>query len=210
MPNCDYADRTSIFCHPAKPSGFRLWNATSDPLIIGAAAVTPFVLAMGGALVDSSPFVELGMLALEAVAVSQVYHVGIKVLTDREGPLSGNGSGAYHGPSVTYFPDGYPSGHSTVLFAIVGVYATYFDRPWLTAVLLGAASALSVMLVIDDSHFASEVIAGAALGYFVGRWVVIHRSTHYVSDSAALPIRLTAVTPLQVPGGAGLSASFAF
>lgn len=209
-PNCDYSVRESIFCRPPAPSGFRVWNDVSNVIIIGTAITTPLALLLGGALGGNRELVEAGTLAIEAFSVAQMYHVGIKLLVGREGPLWHDGAGEAHGPSAAYFPDGWPSGHAATLFSIATVYATYFDKPWLRVLLLGLAAGVATMLVVDDAHYASDVVLGAAIGFFTGRWVVHHRSSRYSYGPRGLPVRLMTVAPLAVDHGVGVAARFSF
>jgi len=210
-PNCDYA-RDATFCATPVKGTFHVWRGgNADAAIIAIATGIPLTALLIGALGDQPPLVEAGALAIEAFLVSEAYHISTKLLLGREAPLADNGAGAFHGPSIKYWPDGWPSGHAATLFSIATVYAEYFDTPWLSVLLLGVAGALSVMLVLDDAHFAGEVLIGAGLGYFTGRWVVRHRSTHYTSESDGAPVRLVSVTPLPLgPGAYGLGARFAF
>ncbi len=97
------------------------------------------------------------------------------------------------------------------MFAVAGVYATYFHTWWLQTLILGSAAVLSTFLMLDDTHFTSEVIVGAAMGYLVGRWVVEHRSSRYAYGANGLPVRLAGVAPVSVRGdGAAFVAAFTF
>ena len=209
--NCGYTTRISQVCPVLVSPGFRLWTSEGDPIIIATLLTVPLFVLGAGAIAHQTGQVEAGTLAIEAVLVTQVYHLTLKVLSGREGPLWYNGSGSFHGPTVRYMPDGYPSGHAAFLFAVASVYSTYFDEPWLSALLFSTATALSVFLVLDDSHYLSEVIMGAATGYFVGRWVVNHRSSRTAGRVAAdrgLQLRSVGVVP--GVGGASLAASFSW
>jgi len=213
-PNCDYAAEThnSQLCDNPPTKRPRVWTLPSDTAIISVVMATPVVMMLIAALPEGGePFVEVGALALEALAVTQVYHVSLKLLTGREAPLARTGMGEYFGPTRISFPDGTPSGHAATLFAIAGVYATYFHTWWLQTLILGSAAVLSTFLMLDDTHFTSEVIVGAAMGYLVGRWVVEHRSSRYAYGANGLPVRLAAVSPVPVRGdGLAFAATFKF
>jgi membrane-associated phospholipid phosphatase len=207
--NCVNAPATTSLC-PAPPSGFHLWTPTTNVVFAATEVGIPLTLLLVGAFGDHPQLLESATLAIEAWSVAQMYHVGIKVLVGREAVLWGNGAGAFHGPSVASFPDGFPSGHAASLFAILGTYATYFDEPWLTALLLGVGATLATGLVLDDYHYAAEVLWGGAMGFLVGRWVVRHRSTRFAYDARGQAVRLETIAPLAVPGGGGLAARFTF
>jgi membrane-associated phospholipid phosphatase len=207
-PNCQQAPSAYPPCVQPRSTTFHLWTPVTDPILLGLAAATPFLLIIGGAIGGDMGLVEVGTLAIEALIVMQVYQVALKLLTGREPPLYHNGSGTYWGPTRIYFPGGFPSGHAAALFTLASVFATYYDLPWLSAVLYAGASVLSAMVVIDDLHFTSEVIFGAVLGTMVGRWVVHHRSSR--GRDARVAVQLIGVAPLQVRDGSGVVASFSF
>lgn len=209
--NCDYTEADSSFC-PSPMVGFHVWTKPTDLAIVGVTMATPIILGVIGALTkDGGPLLETAALATEAVLVVQVYHVTAKFLTGREAPLGSDGSGRYHGPTRITIPAGTPSGHSATMFAIAGVYATYFEPVWVKALLLGTAGLLASLLVVDDSHFASDVIVGSMMGYLTARWVVEHRSSRYSYGQNGLPVRLMGVGPVAVRGqGAAFAATWQF
>lgn len=209
--NCDYSELDSTFC-PSPLTSPHVWTKPSDLAILAAAIVTPLMMGLVGGLVEKDhEFVELSMLGTEAVLVVQVYHVLGKFLTGREAPLGSDGTGRYHGPTRITFPAGTPSGHSATLFGIAGTIATYYDSPWIKVISLATAGILASLLVVDDSHFASEVVVGSMMGYLTARWVVEHRSTKYSYGLNGLPVRLMGVGPMAVQGqGAAFAATWQF
>ncbi len=159
-------------------------------------------------------------LMAEAVAVSQVYHLGLKLLIGREGPGDGSGLGRVLGPSASLglYPAGTPSGHAATLFSLLGAGLSYFDPPvWAQVTAFTATSVLIGFHVLNHRHFASESLWGAALGYSVGRWVVQNRAApargaeSVITDGKATsPPRKVTVAPLAVPEGGGLGLSGRF
>lgn len=120
-------------------------------------------------------------LTLEAIGVTQLYHVSFKLLMGREGPPQGDGRGIIYGPkrSLDFFPYGTPSGHIATLYAMTTVAAEYFDS-WVLRILSHVVGVYyAVNLIYNDQHFVSDIIWGASLGYFVGQWIVKHRSSRY-------------------------------
>lgn len=203
--NCDVAPTGSAVCQTARPASFHVWTPASNLAIGLTQVLTPLTLMLVGALAGHEKLLEASTLAAEAMLVAQAYHVTLKLLMGREGVLHGSGEGRFFGPTRLSFPDGFPSGHSASLFALIGAYSTYVDAAWLHVVLLGVGGALATWLVLDDYHFASEVFFGAATGYLVGRWVVRHRK--------ALPatgVTWQAVTPVVSASGAGLASTWTF
>jgi len=70
------------------------------------------------------------------------------------------------GPSLTGGLDAFPSGHTSATFAVVTVLAKYFPNgSWLW---YGVALFVGISRVGRESHFPTDVLAGAFLGYILG------------------------------------------
>ncbi len=74
------------------------------------------------------------------------------------------------GPSFQVGLDAFPSGHAAASFAVAAVLARYFPRgAWLW---YGVALFVAMSRVIRGSHFLTDALAGAILGFIVGYvWV---------------------------------------
>ncbi len=63
----------------------------------------------------------------------------------------------------------FPSGHTTSAFAVASVLAFgYKDKPWVGISSFTMATLVGLSRINDDKHWASDVVAGAALGSFIG------------------------------------------
>lgn len=60
----------------------------------------------------------------------------------------------------------FPSGHATVAFALSKSLSDDIDRRWASVGLYTLAAASAYARLIDDMHWASDLVAGAAVGYF--------------------------------------------
>jgi membrane-associated phospholipid phosphatase len=98
-------------------------------------------------------------------------------------------------------PDGrnsrsFPSGHTSTSF----MYATVLGRHLGSKVGIPAAmlaTFIGVSRLEHDAHFLSDVVAGATLGFIVGRTVTAHLGR----DAAE---RVVSLSPMAVPGGGGV------
>jgi len=70
----------------------------------------------------------------------------------------------------------FPSGHTTQAFAVASVIAEHYDQWWAQTLAYGAAGLVGVARIEQNTHFASDVIAGAILSTVVGRAVVRRNS----------------------------------
>ena len=67
----------------------------------------------------------------------------------------------------------FPSGHTTVAFAAATVFAMeYKGSAWVPVVAYSVATLIGISRITNNVHWATDVLAGAALGYFTGRQVV--------------------------------------
>ncbi len=65
----------------------------------------------------------------------------------------------------------FPSGHSTVAFAAAAAIDAETEARWVPWVVYPAATAVAWSRVREDWHWTSDVVAGAALGWWAGRKV---------------------------------------
>lgn len=76
----------------------------------------------------------------------------------------------WEGPfPLTFDHTSFPSGHATTAFAIATVLAMgYHDKVWIGITSYTLASLVGLSRIHDGEHWGSDVVAGAALGCFIG------------------------------------------
>lgn len=195
------------------PGHFTIWNRTGDLIIWPGTGLAVLTFLIVGLITGDAFSIETALLMGEAFAVAQLYHNMIKLLAGRAGPGQPDLGGEYFGPARGYklWPAGTPSGHMASMYALLSVLMYSVDEPALYVGLNLFALAFGAALVGDNYHWLSDVTLGAAIGFCVGRWVVQHRSTHYVYGKDAPPVINVSVMPLILPGsGAGFGVVGAF
>jgi PAP2 superfamily len=90
---------------------------------------------------------------------SKVITPGLKQVFDRERPNAGD-------------DPAFPSGHSTQAFALATVIASHYEQRWVRWLAYGLAGGVGFSRVYHDAHWTSDVLAGAGVGWLVGRTVV--------------------------------------
>jgi membrane-associated phospholipid phosphatase len=75
--------------------------------------------------------------------------------------------------------DAFPSGHTTMAFALATALSDELHRPWASVALFVAAAGTGWSRLNDNKHWLSDVAAGAAVGIasaqvIEGRWSVFH------------------------------------
>lgn len=93
----------------------------------------------------------------------------------------------FEGP-FTSTSGSFPSGHTTVAFAAATVYALeYKDKPWVPIVCYTSASLIGLSRITENKHWATDVVAGAALGYLTGKLVVNNYHRYAALKAAGRP-----------------------
>lgn len=65
----------------------------------------------------------------------------------------------------------FPSGHTTLAFAVATAIAEETPDQWSDVALYGVATATAFARVNDDRHWTSDVLAGALVGHLSARWL---------------------------------------
>jgi len=111
-------------------------------------------------------------LSAEAIVDSVIVEGVLKGVTQRARPLDGRERSEFFDGGSSF-----PSGHSTQTWAVATVIAhEYKDRPAVQIAAYGVATAVSVARFTGHKHYLSDVVAGSALGFGIGRYV--YRAHH--------------------------------
>ena len=172
-------------CAPCDPSGLlgidrwvvgknsALARNGSTVLLLGVGGMATYLSAHD----QSSPQAR-GNLAVLANSISwtAASTEWLKVLVRRKRPVLYT-SGAAAAATLADNQRSFPSGHTSVAFAVATSYLVMANREQLphrtrNAILLyGGASGVGALRIVGGSHFTTDVLAGAALGAGIG-WLV--------------------------------------
>ena len=151
-----------------------------------------------GSISDNCRLKNLSLAALQSLVYAEVASAGLKVLTCRTRPSEANSqqltvpelvegtfrhfdklsdrnsnSQTWLGPFMSFESTSFPSGHAMRAFSLATTVAGFYpDKKWVGIVSYSLATMTSVGRVISKEHWTSDVVVGAALGYFIGRGVV--------------------------------------
>jgi membrane-associated phospholipid phosphatase len=114
---------------------------------------------------------ETGVLSAEAMLNSTAITWTLKEVTQRQRPIAGGGT-------REFFQGGnsFPSEHSALAWSAASVLAHEYPGTLTQLAAYGLASAVTMTRVTSKEHFASDVVIGSALGWYVGRQV--YRKQH--------------------------------
>ncbi len=145
-----------------------LWgNRLSD---IGSTySVVPVAGAfyLAGAFTGNEHARETGFLGGEALLDSLIMVEVLKTAAGRSRPNARN-------ENAEFFTSGasFPSGHAIASWSLASVIAhEYGHRKWVPFVAYGLASVVSASRFAAQQHYASDIVAGGAMGWFIGTYV---------------------------------------
>lgn len=140
-----------------------------------------------GSLTGSRTIALVGRRSSEAILLSGAVTAALKGVTGRSRPdhPPARASNFAFGRGITddrgY--DSFPSGHTTVAFALASAVDAEWGRlapdgrpRWVGPALYAMASLTAASRVFDERHWASDVVLGAAIGFVGGRAVVRWRA----------------------------------
>jgi membrane-associated phospholipid phosphatase len=171
-------------------------------------------IAVGGATYlvgrfDSSPRVEeLGVRTLESIAAGSAVGYVIKGVVGRARPYAVGDSlphdlhpgRGFHDDRYTSFP----SGHAIAAFATASAmsqeirYLWPHSSPVIAPALYTGATLVGLSRLYNDDHWASDVVAGAAVGTLAARVVVRYQRAH---PGNAIDRILIGTTVVPAPSG---------
>ena len=151
--------------------------------ILGAGLVT-------GLLLKNYKLETTTLLATQAYFISNLLGGVVKILTGVQGPFytdpfTHKSEPAFRGPFYVFrnAPDGeplrlnnygsFPSGHTYSAFAVATVCAMqYNNKAVIPIVAYSIATLVGLSRLIENRHWAMDIVPGALLGYYSGRQVV--------------------------------------
>jgi len=133
---------------------------------------------------------ETGLLSAEALVDSFLVSSALKGITQRVRPATGRERSEFFDGGLSF-----PSGHSTQVWAVATVIANeYHDRRSVQIAAFATASAVSVARFTQHKHYLSDVLAGSALGYGIGKYVY-HKRHRDVLDSSVSNLWWPTISP---------------
>ena len=111
------------------------------------------------------------LLAVESFLVTSLFTGVLKVVMGRTRPFEGVSADEFKGPSGSN--NAFPSGHTSSVFAIATVVANEYEHiPLIAPLSYGIATMTGYSRLNDNKHWASDVVFGAALGYFTSKTIL--------------------------------------
>jgi hypothetical protein len=149
---------------------------------------------------------ETGRECLVSLACAALVTSSLKVTLGRERPNQNEGPFDSDPLSFRYENQSFPSAHTTLAFTLSTVLASRIRNQFASIALYGAACMTAAQRVFSDSHWFTDVAAGAMIGTSSALFIV-HDSEHSHAPLGHFPLH---VAPFITGSGAGIGISQAF
>ena len=166
----DHQDMSHIIAHEASLKNKA--DTASQGLEGGFIAAPAVIYALGWMRHDDHAQ-ETGILGGEAIMDSLAVSETIKIISRRERPTVNGAKGKFFQSGVN-LDSSFPSNHSIVAWSSAAVVASEYPGILTQITAYSLAAGVSVTRVLAQQHFPSDVLAGSAIGWMIGRYVV-HR-----------------------------------
>jgi membrane-associated phospholipid phosphatase len=114
---------------------------------------------------------ETGLIGFESLIDSSLVVEALKIASDRARPLESGGKGRFE-DSSNRWSSGFPSGHAITTWSLASVVAHQYPHPLIVPILAyGLATTVVVSRVGARQHFPGDVVAGSAMGWFIGDYI---------------------------------------
>jgi len=125
-----------------------------------------------GTAFHSDHFRETGMLGFETLIDTTIVESVIKIATHRARPLEGDGKGHFWDSSGSFLNASFPSGHAINTFALASIFAHEYRHNIIVPITAYSLAGLVVgARIAAQKHFPGDVMAGGAMGWFIGDYV---------------------------------------
>jgi membrane-associated phospholipid phosphatase len=142
-----------------------------DYFVMEPIFAVPVALYGVGWIAGSSKLRDASFTSVEAALWANLAGKCIKFSVGRVRPQDDNPTGHDRGDNFYPFTrephDSFPSGHTTIAFALIVPWMVYYPNP-LTFSLLGFGVATGISRLANDSHWSTDVLGGALLGSSIG------------------------------------------
>jgi membrane-associated phospholipid phosphatase len=162
----------------SRDPGFNKDSVNASNALLGSQIAIPVTLYGIGVFKGNAHARETGILSGEALADSVVLDQVTKIIFRRERPLYNNAAGDFFS-SKSGSNKSFPSSHSMLAWTVAAVTASEYPSRWVQLGTYSLASSVSLMRVLGQEHFPTDVLVGGAAGWLIGHYVFEkHQSRH--------------------------------
>jgi membrane-associated phospholipid phosphatase len=144
---------------------------------VGLPLLATWSLGMG---LKNENLIQTAYDGFEAVLISSLITGFLKASSQRARPYQEKGNFDFYGEAYS-FSSAFPSNHTSLSFALARVVSERFDGKLVAPIAYSIASITALSRMHDQKHWASDVIIGAAIGYFTAGKVLKLRENKNIS-----------------------------
>lgn len=126
-------------------------------------------LYVSGEVSDNNSLRKTALLSLESWLTTGIIVRGLKSVVGRARPWTGESSHSFHPFSTRSRFASFPSGHASSAFAVATVIADQSKKVYIDILAYSLATTVALSRVHLDKHWASDILVGSAIGYFVAK-----------------------------------------
>lgn len=143
---------------------------------------------LAGSLADNDTAIMVAQDGLTAsIIASGLITPALKIATGRSRPYENTGTSDFQSLGTSKRNSSFPSGHTTEAFALASVISAHYEETWIKSSAYTVAALVGIARTYHDAHFASDVLAGAFIGGWVGHGVVAHNQSRRTRNMVLLP-----------------------
>jgi hypothetical protein len=162
--------------------GFNKDCVNASNSLLGSEIAIPVTLYGIGVFKGDAHARETGILSGEALADSVVLDQVTKIIFRRERPLYNNAAGDFFS-SKPGSNKSFPSSHSMLAWTVAAVTAGEYPSKWVQLGTYSLASSVSLMRVLGQEHFPTDVLVGGAAGWLIGHYVFEKHQLRHVKKT---------------------------
>jgi membrane-associated phospholipid phosphatase len=122
-----------------------------------------------GEAFDSPGLRKTALLGLESFLTTTAFVLTLKVVSGRARPNTGESPFSFHPLSFKTGHTSFPSGDAAGAFSVATIIAERSPQVCVDALAYGIAGLVALYRVHDRKHWPTDVFAGSAIGFFVGK-----------------------------------------
>jgi len=141
-----------------------------------------------GLLLKDARMQDTALLAAESFLAANAAGTLLKYTVGRARPYAEDGKRRFTPFRFKSARTSFPSGHTVSAFSIASVFAARSESRTVKVLAYSLASSVALQRIYTDKHWASDTLAGAAIGTAVGRWVAAKKEKGGSSSVLLLPV----------------------
>ena len=146
----------------------KFWKATEAYGVVQYAEALGAGIYLFGLFGEDDEVRKLGRMVVQSLTYSGLTAMFLRMIAGRKRPPFTDDPNNFIGFTTNNSYQSFPSGHTTVAFALSTIMAEHFDSPWSRLGFYGLASLSAVERLINSQHWFTDVALGAALGILSG------------------------------------------